>query len=107
MNKVFIMAAIAVAAILYSSPAIAVGIDAHHANAIAANFMSKQKTTLKSSASSSQLTLCHTGYSSSDGVTPAYYVFAGEQDGWVVVAADDRATSVLGYAEHGTLDYDA
>ena len=101
------MAAIAVAAILYSSPAIAVGIDAHHANAIAANFMSKQKTTLKSSASSSQLTLCHTGYSSSDGVTPAYYVFAGEQDGWVVVAADDRATSVLGYAEHGTFDYDA
>lgn len=37
----------------------------------------------------------------------ALYVFnVGEQNGFVIVAADDRARSILGYADSGTFDVD-
>ena len=104
MKNVLFLAAITVAAIFGFSPALADGIDAQSANAIAAHFLSEQKITLKSTRPSTQLSLCYTGYSSLDGVTPVYYVFAAEGGGWVVVAADDHAAAVLGFAENGEFD---
>ena len=36
---------------------------------------------------------------------PAYYVFnADEDDGFVIVSADDRTSPVLGYSDHGHID---
>lgn len=102
-----ILAAATVAAVLCSSQVHAEGIDAHQAHAIAADFLSSHKTSIKSTRSSLELSLSHTFYSSRDGVTPVYYVFADENHGgWVVVAADDRALPVLGYAEQGVFDMD-
>ena len=38
--------------------------------------------------------------------TDAYYVFnCGNNEGYVIVSADDRTMSVLGYADEGTFDY--
>ncbi len=34
----------------------------------------------------------------------AYYVFTGNQGGYVIVAGDDRAPAVLGYSDKGTFD---
>ena len=34
----------------------------------------------------------------------AYYVFTGNQGGYVIVAGDDRAPAVLGYSDNGTFD---
>ncbi len=34
----------------------------------------------------------------------AYYVFTGNQGGYVIVAGDDRAPAVLGYSDDGTFD---
>ena len=34
----------------------------------------------------------------------AYYVFNGNQGGYVIVAGDDRAPAVLGYSDRGTFD---
>lgn len=36
-----------------------------------------------------------------------YYVFNAEQQGYVIVSADDRTVSVLGYSLDGTLDLDS
>ena len=41
----------------------------------------------------------------SDAAQPAYYVFNAEQSqGYVIVAADDQAPAILGYADSGTFD---
>lgn len=38
----------------------------------------------------------------------AFYIFnAADDGGFVIVSGDDRATEILGYAEHGNLDVDA
>ena len=38
-------------------------------------------------------------------VKESYYVFnVGQNDGYVVVSADDRTTAILGYADEGTFD---
>jgi hypothetical protein len=43
-----------------------------------------------------------------DGAPAAYYVFIAEdKGGFVIVAADDRMRSILGYAEKGSFDEDA
>ena len=40
-----------------------------------------------------------------DGLTPAIYVFNGkEDDGFVLVSAEDNARAVLGYADQGSFD---
>ena len=38
------------------------------------------------------------------GKTALYVFNVGDQDGFVIVAADDRARSILGYADSGTFD---
>jgi len=44
-------------------------------------------------------------YMQQDGVTPAMYVFnRGEQDGFVLISADDRLETVLGYTDSGHFD---
>ena len=40
-----------------------------------------------------------------DATTPAVYIFnAPDEQGFVLVAAEDHARTILGYADHGTLD---
>ena len=52
-----------------------------------------------------ELSLAHTAQGT-DGRN-CYYVFnRGAADGYVVVAADERARDVLGYADSGTFDFD-
>jgi len=44
-------------------------------------------------------------YMLQDGVTPAMYVFnRGEQDGYVLISADERLEAVLGYTDSGRFD---
>ena len=44
---------------------------------------------------------------SAQGAIQDYYVFnAGQNEGFVIISGDDRAETVLGYAEHGTFDVD-
>ena len=50
------------------------------------------------------LTMVWDGSGLQDGTAgaPAFYVFnRGEEDGWVIIAADDQVYTVLGYADHG------
>lgn len=47
-------------------------------------------------------TLAHTWTSLQTNGTPAFYVFnRGEEDGWVIIAADDQIYTVLGYSDQG------
>lgn len=36
--------------------------------------------------------------------TPAYYIFEGESEGYIVVSADDAAVPLLGYSDSGSFD---
>ena len=45
-------------------------------------------------------------YSTPTGETALYVFNVGEQDGFVIVAGDDRARSILGYADSGIFDTD-
>ena len=47
----------------------------------------------------------HLVYSGAETAVPAYYVF-GAGNGFILAAADDLATPVLGYSDNGTFDYD-
>ena len=54
----------------------------------------------------SSLTLAYTARSQARQQDAAFYVFnKGQQAGYVVVAGDDRAPAVLGYADSGAFDY--
>lgn len=46
-------------------------------------------------------------YKSAKGDETYYYIFNEEKTGaFVIVAGDERATEILGYGDHGCLDYD-
>ena len=48
--------------------------------------------------------LVHTSVSESG--TPATYVFANPNEGYMILSADDMAYPLLGYSDHGTIDPD-
>lgn len=48
--------------------------------------------------------LVYTQYTSSEGNTPALYVFNNTTDGFVIVSADDCTKDVIAYSDHGTFD---
>ena len=106
MKKLFALIAVAIA---ISSPLTAHAdvIDAEDARVIASDFLSQHQGGHRLNASHVDLTLSHTRFSSSQQTLPVYYVFADEaHGGWVMVAADDRAQTVLGYSEQGQFDAD-
>ena len=106
MKKLFALIAVAIA---ISSPLTAHAdvIDAEDARVIASDFLSQHQGGHRLNASHADLTLSHTRFSSSQQTLPVYYVFADEaHGGWVMVAADDRAQTVLGYSEQGQFDAD-
>ena len=66
----------------------------------AAEYFYAHAHALRKPAKSQSLT--HTWTSVQTNGQPAFYVFnRGEEDGWVIIAADDHAYTVLGYADHG------
>jgi|GEM_PF-467179 len=77
------------------------------ASNIAARFVSSLTATGRFNATVPVMQLEHTEYSTLDNSTPAYYVFNVSDDGgWVIVAGDDRAASVLGYNGSGSFEWD-
>ena len=58
----------------------------------------------KASRSTMPVNLAYT-HTQQDGLTPAIYVFNGkEEEGFVLVSAEDNARAVLGYADQGSFD---
>ena len=58
----------------------------------------------KASRTTAPVELAYT-HTQQDGLTPAIYVFNGkEDDGFVLVSAEDNARAVLGYADQGSFD---
>ena len=58
----------------------------------------------KASRSTVPVNLAYT-HTQQDGLTPAIYVFNGkEEEGFVLVSAEDNARAVLGYADQGSFD---
>jgi hypothetical protein len=61
---------------------------------------------LMSNSRSSAMTLAYTQKSAKSAADNCFYVFnRGNADGYVIVSADDRAESVLGYTDSGSFDY--
>ena len=53
--------------------------------------------------SPAKLRHCHTAHQLNG--QPAFYVFnRGKEEGFVIVSADDRAYTILGYSDHGHWD---
>ena len=75
-------------------------INENQARGIAASFMASH------SMHSPSLRMAHKAPMAKSAGTDnaAYYVFTGNQGGYVIVAGDDRAPAVLGYSENGTFD---
>jgi hypothetical protein len=61
---------------------------------------------LMSASSTSAMTLAYTQKSSKSTAENCFYVFnRGAADGYIIVAADDRAESILGYSDSGSFNY--
>ena len=76
------------------------------ARQIAANFV-KQAAPSRTAQSANQLRVAHIEASTASAEANAFYVFnVGDNDGFVIIAGDDRANQVLGYSDHGSLNWD-
>jgi hypothetical protein len=75
-------------------------INENQARGIAANFMASH------SMHSPSLRMAHKApmAKTAGADNAAYYVFTGNQGGYVIVAGDDRAPAVLGYSDEGTFN---
>lgn len=78
----------------------AVPVNENQARNIAASFMANH------SMRSTSLRMAHKApmVKTAGADNAAYYVFTGNQGGYVIVAGDDRAPAVLGYSDKGTFD---
>ena len=78
----------------------AVPVNENQARNIAASFMANH------SMRSTSLRMAHKApmVKTAGADNAAYYVFTGNQGGYVIVAGDDRAPAVLGYSDNGTFD---
>ena len=87
--------------------AAAAHVTAAAAKAIATQFVSDRAATpAQRIQAASRLQLSHTEASAVAAGANAFYVFnVGDNDGFVIVAGDDRAQQVLGYSDHGSLDW--
>jgi hypothetical protein len=75
-------------------------VNENQAHNIAASFMANH------SMRSTSLRMAHKApmVKTAGADNAAYYVFTGNQGGYVIVAGDDRAPAVLGYSDNGTFD---
>ena len=83
-------------------------VDVNTAKNIAQAFLSTSGNSLLKSAANLQL-VYSAGSRSENAASPVqpsvyYYVFNAAQQGFVIVAADDAATPVLGYSDRGAFD---
>ena len=89
-----------------SQQAIAGNIDEVAARGAASNFIRQQAPAgMFKAGASAKLTLAHAEASSAIAEANDYYAFNVEGGGWVIIAGEDRVTSVLGYSDQGTLDF--
>jgi len=88
-------------AVLVAAATMAAPRSASQAQAIAKNFLTKNRTNIKM-AKPSDLRLAHTAKM---GDNNAFYVFNnGDNAGYILISADDNTREVLGYADAGTFD---
>ena len=77
--------------------------DAQEAQQLAAVFLQSNVHHLASAAQQAPLTLCHT--TAQENGQPAFYVFnRGTDGGFVIVSAESRTHTILGYANSGHFD---
>lgn len=71
----------------------------------AAQYFNTHTQALRKTPKSQALT--HAWTSETTNGQPAFYVFnRGEEDGWVIIAADDHAYTILGYSDQGHFNMD-
>ena len=95
MRTILVMMCLLAIATTWAAP-----VNENQARSIAVNFMANH------SMPSTGLRMAHkTPMVTAAGADKAaYYVFTGNQGGYVIVAGDDRAPAVLGYSDNGTFD---
>ena len=98
-NRLFLIALLCA---LMVCPSRAATINENQARQVAANFMSAH---LKNARGGS-MRLAHKAPSINAAATSPYYVFnvGGSDDGFVIVAGDDKVPQVLGYSDAGSFD---
>jgi len=82
--------------------ATATGIDENAARNAAMSFLQRNKTAAFKAPSTTAVRLAHAEAMAAGG--NAYYVFNIDGGGWVIIAGDDRANSVLAYNDKGSID---
>ncbi len=88
-------------ATLFTASAVAAPISRNEAIVLAGNFLSKQN---KPAAHKSQINKRLRVTSESSSHSPYYIINIGNDEGYVVVAGDDRARTILAYSDKGSLD---
>ena len=75
-----------------------------HQRYYATSSIQRMQSATRSSKITTPVELAYT-HTQQDGFTPAIYVFNGkEEEGFVLVSAEDNARAVLGYADQGSFD---
>ena len=107
MRKILLSCMLAVAV---STQALAGNVNVADARRAAFNFIHQHVANgsmrAARSISASDLVLTHAEASQAVAEAVDYYAFNVPSGGWVIVAGDDRAKSVLAYSDQGSLDFD-
>ena len=105
--KKFISSCLLGALAMVSLQASANNIDANSAREVANSFLKLQSASTHSfkAASLADLRLVHAEPSKTVTEAKAYYAFNVTGGGFVIVAGEDRANQILGYSDHGHLDF--
>ena len=108
MNKLHLFfSLVAVIASTGLSQTTAVNIGETEARMVVCRFMNHRATTgIFKAPNLADLTLAHVERSAVVANANDYYAYNVTGDGWVIVAGDDRAVPVLGYSDHGHLDFE-
>jgi hypothetical protein len=97
---------IALVAVAVSQLATAGNIDEVAARSAASSFIRQQASAGKfNAAAGAQLSLTHVEASKAVAGANDYYVYNLEGGGWIIIAGEDRAATVLGYSDQGRLDF--
>lgn len=107
MKKIYLFKALfALMMVAVSQQALAGNIDLATARNAASRFISQQAPAgMFKAGANAQLTLAHAEASSAIAEANDYYAFNVEGGGWIIIAGEDRATTVLGYSDMGNLDF--
>lgn len=88
------------AGVLFAGQLMAAIVQPDAATTVARNFIYERFVTAGSAVSASEIDLQLINTRESNG-QPAYYVFNVEKGGWIIIAADDVFSPVIGYAADG------